>query len=158
VQVVFERDAQHVPRKLGGVRRVGWVLVVGNAVEFCNQLWVMQTSVQAHEIGRRPRLGEAPNRGQLRVHEVDGLVADVAPKIELQGINAAIPRIDLLKARESVAPECRPPGVVQRVKCSVTLAEPGAEACQAKLTEALAAILIGEVPHGERRMFRIALC
>ena len=66
-------------------------------------------------------------------------------------------RFDEVPIGVRVAPEGRPPGVVERIERPILGLEPFDEGGAAQLAVALAAVLVGNVPHGERGVIGVPL-
>ena len=139
------------------------VIVPGNNIELRAELEVIEAVVEAHQVRRHRDIRVYFLHGvALHFHEIDGLVRDKALPIERQAVHVhfavRLRRVNLVPARIRVAPEVRPPRVVQVIERLILLFQPIAERLLAQRAVALAAVLVRKVPQNDARVVCKALC
>src|SRR5207248_9519010 len=160
-QISRERRA-HAGSRIAGI----WIRVVAHDVFARRPLPVIQRLEEAHEVGGhwnvRREAGEdlalalkaLEQRVGRETHEVE-LLARIGP-----GWGPAR-RQDLVPGRVPLTPEVRSPRFVEPADRSVAFQQPGAKGSGGHVAPAgghVAAELVADVPHGERRVPGVALC
>lgn len=146
----------------GGVdARRGGVVVDGDQVDLAAECPQVQVLVGGqHEVGGHRAVAVGADRVALLAVGGERLVGPVAA--EVQGLaGVAVPlagagRQDLLPGGVALAPECRPPGLVEGVERAVAGAQPDPEGGRGVIAPAEGRVLIVYVPQGERRMVAVA--
>ena len=157
--------AVDVVREAGVDRDLPGVVVVEeevgvqcHAVADVGEAPVVEPVESAHHVRRDGLVGrQAAQRRDLVLHEVDGLVRREAQPVQPQAVERRLARLDLLPGREALAPEAGPIGLVEGIEAAVACAQPVAEARQAEVAEALAVVLVGDVPAREGGVSGVAL-
>ena len=135
----------------------GGIRVPCGEIDFFRHLKIVDAVIEIHHV--RADLGvrrDFADAVALPLHEVDRLIGDKALPVELQAVHRgfAVRRgaFDIAEIRIIVAPELGVPRLVQRINCAVFFLKPIAEGLLTQLAVALAAVLVGQMPHDHARM------
>ncbi len=156
VEVVVERQIDRLPPRVVAVQRR--VRVPGHAIADAREAPVVEADERAHHVRgdgdrRRVRL----QRRDLVRHEVHRLVGDEPVPVEVEAVDRTVTRINLIPRLERLAPERRPPRPVEGVERGVARLQPRAECPEAEVAVARAAVLVRDVPAGERLVSLVPL-
>ncbi len=133
----------------------GRIIVPGHHVHVRGHLPVVQPVEHAHQIGRHGNPGgDAVQHGRLRLHEVIGVPCGEALPLQAQAHDAVLAvgegRLYLVEIIVAMAPERRPPGVVELLDVIVVLfGQILPEPPDAVVAVALPAELVGDMVHDD---------